>query len=256
MQVIIDNLLTNYSLAGKSGKYILLIHGWGSNQQAFDGISKVLSASYRIVSVDLPGMGGSQTPNDPWSLDDYCDFIVDFLDKINIKNIYSIIGHSNGGSIAIKLASTNRIKVKKLILLGSAGIRDQEKPKKRAIQLAAKVGKSALRIAPKILNRKLKNKLYKSIGSQALDNPLLEETFKKIVGEDVQESAQKITIPTLIIYGKNDQDTPSEYGKLFQAKIKESKLYIIDDAGHYVFIDKPKEVLNLINVFLKNKENH
>jgi pimeloyl-ACP methyl ester carboxylesterase len=122
--------------------------------------------------------------------------------------------------------------------------------------LAAKVGKSALRIAPKRLNRKLRNKLYKSIGSQALDNPLLEETFKKIVGEDVQESAQKITIPTLIIYGKNDQDTPSEYGRLLQAKIKESKLYIIDDAGHYVFIDKPKEVLNLINVFLNNKENH
>lgn len=255
MQIIVDNLLINYSVKGSSSDTILLIHGWGSSMEPFKVLSEELSSSYKVVSLDLPGMGNSQAPPAPWTLDDYCNLISDFLYKLKIKSLYSIIGHSNGGSIAIKMISNGLVETKGLILLGSAGIRDSKKLKKQTIKYVAKTGKQLLKFGPKSVQNKLKKELYKSVGSQALDNPLLEETFKNVVSEDIQSAANDITEPTLLIYGRDDGDTPPEYGKILNEAIKNSRLYIIEEAGHYVFIDKPQKVVRLINEFLKLNKN-
>lgn len=257
MQIIVDNILVNYQVSGSGSKIILLLHGWGSNSTAFSALSSELSKKYKIVALDLPGMGQSQLPPTAWNLDDYKNFVTSFLAKLNINKVYSIIGHSNGGSLAIKMAADKNLaanfKLSKLVLIGSAGIRYKQKLKKQIFKLIAKLGKGGLSILPLPASAKLKlkKKLYQAAGSEALDNPELEQTFRLVVGEDISPQAAKLKLPTLLIYGKQDADTPVEYGQILSSLIENSKLEVVEGGGHYIFLDQPKITLNLIEDFLK-----
>ena len=50
----------------------------------------------------MPGFGESDEQHTPWNLDDYIDFVIKFIESENLKEL-SIIGHSNGGRILIKM---------------------------------------------------------------------------------------------------------------------------------------------------------
>lgn len=257
MQIIVNNILTNYQISGSGSKTLLLLHGWGSSSQAFSSLTGKLSSKFKIISLDLPGMGKSEAPQQIWDLDNYKNFILAFLIKLNLQKLDVILGHSNGGTLAIKIASdqltTKNLKLSKLILVGSAGIRNQQETKKNIFKLVAKVGSAATSVLPASLQNKLKRKLYQAAGSEALDNPALEQTFRKVVEEDIQNLAGKIKIPTLIIYGEDDTDTPPQFGEILASEIQNAKLNIISGAGHYVFLDQPEKTLNLIERFINVK---
>lgn len=247
-QVVVNGLITNYSQAGE-GKVVVLLHGWGDDSSTYLRVQESLSSVYTTVAIDLPGFGGTQSPKDPWTLDDYAEFVAAFIDKKNIKP-FAIIGHSNGGAIAVRGVGNRNLKPKKLVLLASSGIRDQYKSKKKALRIVAKVGKLAVFPLPKTTKNKLKRSAYMSIGSDLFVAEHLQETFKNIVTDDVQKDAEKIEVPTLLVYGLNDSATPPEYGELLSSKIVGSKLSVIEDAGHFVHHDATDEVNQLIKLFL------
>src|ERR1035438_7465980 len=101
MQVVVDDLLTNCDLSGK-GKLILLLHGWGDNLQGLRHIQSTLSKKYQVLSVDMPGFGGTEAPKTFWNLDNYGYFIANVLAKLELDQPYAVIGHSNGGAVAIR----------------------------------------------------------------------------------------------------------------------------------------------------------
>ena len=195
MQIIVNKLLTNYRVSGR-GPNLLILHGWGSNQDVFEKLALSLRAKYQVISLDLPGMGKSEPPAEPWNLDDYKKFITSFLIKLKVKKLEVIIGHSNGGALAIKMTT------------------DQD------------------------LDAKLKTKVKK-------------RNWDLVVSEDISELSSKINIPTLLIYGEDDEATPPQYGQILHKQIKNSELEIVPDAGHYVFLDQSENTLNLIERFLK-----
>jgi pimeloyl-ACP methyl ester carboxylesterase len=79
----------------------------------------------------------------------------------------------------------------------------------------------------------------------------LQETFKRVVSDDVRGGAVSLNLPTLLIYGENDTATPPRYGKLLHDAIKHSKLVILPKTGHFLHLDKPVEVENLVKDFLQ-----
>ncbi|GAC1500147.1 MAG: hypothetical protein NVS1B10_03500 [Candidatus Saccharimonadales bacterium] len=81
--------------------------------------------------------------------------------------------------------------------------------------------------------------------------PELGETFKKTVAQDVQSDAKNIKIPTLLIYGQNDDAVPVADGRHYNHLIMDSKLEVLAGSGHFVHIDKTQEVNKLITEFLK-----
>lgn len=254
MQIIVDGLLTNYQISDSSKPSILMLHGWGSSSEAFKNLSLGLVKNYNVIALDLPGMGGSEAPNATWDLNDYKKFIVDFLAKLKIGSLYAILGHSNGGSLAIKIAADQKLitklKIKKLILIGSAGVRDKDRLKKKTFWIVAKGGKIFTSFLPSSVQLKLKRKLYSAAGSEALDNPILEKTFRKVVAEDIQSIASDVKLKSLLIYGDDDRDTPVSYGQILADLIPNSKLEIVKHAGHYVFLDQPEMTLSLVEDFL------
>jgi pimeloyl-ACP methyl ester carboxylesterase len=253
MQVVVNNLLVNYTKVGK-GPVVLGLHGWGDSLTTFNQLAKDLQSNYQFIALDLPGFGTSQIPAEAWGVGEYANFVGRWLKKLGIGKAKAIIGHSNGGAIAIYGISENLIQAEKLILLASAGVRDQKKGRKKLLRIVVGGGKAATAILPHKAKKKIKSKFYKSIGSEALLLPELEESFRRIVGEDVQGRAKKLSIPTLLIYGAKDKAVPLSYGQLLHDAIPHSKLEVLPNAEHFVHLEEAQKVSALVQQFLTRKK--
>ena len=249
MQIVVDGLLANYQRSGE-GKAVIILHGWGDSGKSWQTLAGELSKQYQVIVPDLPGFGGTQAPTSPWGLDDYAKFIEAFLKKLDIKDLYAIIGHSNGGAIAIRGLVANHFTADELILLSSAGIRGEYKGRNKALRYITKTGKVLTSPLPRSAKRKLRQQVYKTVGSDMLVAEHLQETFKKVVSDDVRGDASKIDVPTLIIYGEGDTQAPVRYGETFHELIDNSTLEVLPGAGHFVQLDRPDEVAHAIKEFL------
>ena len=250
MQIIVDDLAVNYRLNG-DGRIILLLHGWGDSLFTFDNLSKSLAVNNRVIALDLPGFGGSEAPKTVWGLDDYCNFLKHFLEKLGLGMPYAIIGHSNGGALAIRGLATKTLKAERLVLLAAAGVRDTHKVKKAATKAVAKVGKATSFWLPNQQRQKLRLKLYGTIGSDLMVMPKLQETFKKTVSQDVQADAARLNLKCLLIYADHDPAIPIEDGRIYNRLIKESNLVILTGNDHFIHHDQPEKIESLIKDFLK-----
>ncbi|MFA6184041.1 MAG: alpha/beta hydrolase [Parcubacteria group bacterium] len=237
--IIIQNLHIKYyqSRVIDKNNILIFLHGWGSQASHFQ---KTLAKCENFIAIDLPGFGDSEMPQTPWSLDDYANFVKDFLEKLEIRNPI-LAGHSFGGAIGIKYCAEGN-QIKKLILIGSAGIR-KKNIKKYIYFIIAKFFKLFFSLPGiqkvRIIARKW---FYKIIDSEDyINSGALKDTYLNVISEDLTDDLVKIIMPTVLIWGQNDTDTPSNNGKLMHQLIKNSQLYIIPKAGHYVFLDNEKD---------------
>src|SRR5436190_2312381 len=165
MNAVVDGLMTNYQKRGKGKKTIVLLHGWGANIDSFDKLSEYFVDKYTLLALDLPGFGGTQTPEQAWNLEHYAEFVASWLKKLKLSEPYALIGHSFGGSVAITGLARKNFTSQNLVLLASAGIRNKNPLKKHGLKLIAKTGKKSLYLLPVANRRKIRNKFYKTIGS-------------------------------------------------------------------------------------------
>ncbi len=249
MQVVVQGLLTHYSKRGQ-GPVMVFLHGWGSNAAVFDALSSKFSDSYTTIALDLPGFGSSQIPKTAWGLDEYAVFVAEFLQKLQIKDVAVLVAHSNGAAIAVKALSHELMQPKKLVIYGGAGIRQVQKGKKKFLRIMASAGKPVLMALPGSTRKKVRGKWYEAIGSEMLLVPEMEATFKKTVSEDVVSLTRNILIPTLLLYGENDEATPPLYGQIFFENFPNAQLEIVGNAGHFVFVDQQDVVIRLTKDFL------
>lgn len=247
MNVIVNGLMTNYLKAGR-GKPIVMLHGWADSAKTFAGMVEKLKPDYEIYALDLPGFGGTQAPAEAWDLNQYADFVNAWMNKLRLQP-YALTGHSYGGAVAIMVASQNS-SFKRLVLLASAGVRDKKRGRKLVMKTAAKVAKTPLYLLPEAKRRRVKQKLYGSIGSDIMLLPHMEATYRKMISQDVRQAARQIKLPTLLIYGANDGETPPVDGRLLHQAIAGSSLEIVD-GGHFIHQEKADAVASLMLKFLK-----
>ena len=253
--IIIKNCLVNYTNSGQGSaagsRCLLFLHGWRSNKEAWRQVVQLISQSagqqISIYTIDLPGFGASQIPKGVWGVGDYAEAVKEFIEKLELKNI-TIIGHSFGGRVGIKLAAKFPSLVSKLVLADSAGFA-MDSSRKNLMGTVAKIAKPFFK--PKFMQG-LRKQIYKTIGAEDyLATPELQQTFVKVTTEDLSADMKNIVCPTLIITGENDLDTPVEFGQRMNGLIKDSKFSVIKNAGHFSFMDKPQEFVNLLLDFIK-----
>jgi pimeloyl-ACP methyl ester carboxylesterase len=250
VNIVVDNLLTNYKLAGK-GRLVLLLHGWGDSSAGVAKLQEDLSAGYQVLALDLPGFGGTQAPAAAWDLDDYSRFVAGALEKLELKQPYAVIGHSNGGALAVRAVSLGVLNPRKLVLLAASGVRTNSQAKRLFLKIVAKTGNAATLWMPERYRRGLRKSLYGAAGSDMLVAPHLQDTFKKTVRQDVQGDAASIDTPTLLIYAAEDKAIPLADGRQYRDLIRGSRLEVIPEAGHFLHTDQPEKVAALIREFLK-----
>jgi len=156
MQKTVQGLNINYALEGE-GELVVLLHGWGSNIKLFDNLIHLLSPKYKVLAMDMPGFGQSDEPKEPWDVDNYVDFVLEFLKDFDCDKV-TLLGHSFGGRVIIKLNARENLpfKIQRIILVDSAGV----KPKKTFKQ---KVKQAVYKMTKKILMSKLFTKLFPAL---------------------------------------------------------------------------------------------
>lgn len=249
MKIVVENLAVEYQDSG-SGPVLLFLHGWKDTLHTFDSLIASLPKKWRVIALDMPGFGKTETPAQAWDLDNYVNWTRAFIKKMDISP-YCIVGHSFGGRVAIKGIGAGNLSAEKMILIGGAGISKQKSLRNRLVTFVAKAGKYLTILPPFILwRRKIKTALYSKIGSDYLGAGSLKETYLKIIKEDVRNYAEKITIPTLLIWGAEDSQTPVTDGRIFEGLISDSILKVIPETGHFVHQENPQLVATYIGEFL------
>lgn len=241
MNTIVDNINTNYIQVGQ-GTPILLLHGWGSSIEPFNRLINQLAPKYQVIALDLPGFGKTNEPPRPFNVDDYVDFTLHFLEMFHFQSV-SLIGHSFGGRIIIKMANRDLpFNIEKIVLIDSAGIKPTQNPKqskkqKRYQKLKALYSSKFIsKLFPNALER-LRVK-YGSADYVAA-SPMMRQCLVKVVNEDLSHLLPNIQAPTLLIWGENDTDTPLDNAKKMETTIPNAGLALIRNAGHFSFIDQP-----------------
>ncbi|MEG1457158.1 MAG: alpha/beta hydrolase [Bacilli bacterium] len=255
MEMEIDKLKIYYNIVGK-GSNILILHGWGVSMVPYEPVVKELSKNHKIYILDMPGFGNSEEPDKPWDVDDYTNFIIKFININNINDL-SIIAHSFGGRIAIKMCSKERdFTINKLVLMDSAGIKPKHNLyvtlKIKLYKLGKKIifNKYILKVFPRSLNN-IKNKL----GSQDYRNatPIMKETLVKTVIEDLKYLLKDIKIPTLLVWGTHDMETPYDDALVMEKEIPNAGIVKIEGAGHFSFLDNTSLVNKVLNNFFEEE---
>ncbi|MFH1401928.1 MAG: alpha/beta hydrolase [Parcubacteria group bacterium] len=232
---------------------LLILHGWGGSSDSWLRVQSILTKKgFKVIVPDLPGFGKSLTPPSPWGVKNYTDFVLKFVEEINLEDFF-LLGHSFGGRISVRLAAEHPEKIKGLILCDSAGIKPKMNLKTFLIFWLAKIGN--IIFTPKHLARFrdgirsvfysfLRNKDYvKAKGT-------MKETIKKVLAEDLSQDLPKIKVKTLIVWGEADKMVPLRYGRIFNEKIADSELKIIPKIGHSPHIEVPGRLAEIILNFL------
>lgn len=225
-----------YKRENKGGKTVLLMHGFGADSKAVDCLFYFLkNRGYDVISLDFAGFGQSDQPSGAWTIYDYADCVTTLISALCVNSV-TAIGHSFGGRVGIILASKNI--VDSLILIDSAGLKPKRNPLYYARIIIHKVRKKL-----KIPSSKAGSKDYRSLSVN------MRSTFVNVVNSHLDGLLSKIKVPTLILWGNKDKETPLYMAKKLNANIANSSLYVLD-GGHFSYIDSYIETCSHMENFL------
>lgn len=255
MFIDIDGIEVHYKDEG-SGKVILLLHGWGCDLSFYQKIQACLSEGFRVISVDFPGFGQTGEPPIAWGVDEYSRFILQFIKQLAIDEV-SLIGHSFGGRVIIKLASLYKeeININRIVLVDAAGIRPKKSLKSKIKIAAFKCGKKILSIPTiaKLYPDKLEELRSKS-GSADYNaaSPLMRQVLVKTVNEDLTPLISQIDRSTLLIWGELDTATPLKDAQKMNKLIQDSGLVVLKGGSHFAYIEQAGYVNVILTEFFKD----
>ncbi len=252
MIINIKGLNIEYTDSG-NGIPVLLLHGWGSSFDVYKGIISALSDRCRLVAMNFPGCGNSETMKKPWCLDDYCELVLEFMEKTGLFNPV-MIGHSHGGRVVLKIAASGMIDPSKIVLLDSAGLIPKKSLKQKFRAKSFKTIKRVLTL-PVIKNHSepLLDKARRHYGSADYNAApeVLRKTLVSLVNTDLRDILQNISCPTLLIWGDKDTATPLSDAKIIESLIPDAGLCVLEGTGHYSFCEKPYQAHAILRSFIK-----
>jgi len=227
----------NFVCYGKrKEKVIVFLHGWGGSINSFLAVAKRLACTgFHVLVLDFPGHGKSCEPNKAYCVEDYAKDVISLLVKEGYNNVF-FVAHSFGVRVAVKVAGGLKglqINILGLVLIGGAGL----KPR-RTLKYKIKVWKYK-RLKNLVREGKGDESCLRRFGSEDYKklSAVMKASFVKIVNEDLSCDARLIKVPTLLIWGRKDKDTPLYMGKRYARLIANSRL-LVYNTGHYCYIDE------------------
>lgn len=257
MQIEINNLKINYEKLGPDTKTnVVLLHGWGTNIKTWGPVLSEISKKLKTYAIDFPGFGESDKPDESYTVEDYSKIVYEFINRLNLEHVI-LVGHSFGGRVIIKLVGKLGYKPDKIILVDSAGIKPKKKIKTKLKELTFKfIKKCANLFLGKAKAKRIIDKYKNKMGSEDYKNAddTMKEVFKNVINEDLRQYLPNINVPTLLIWGDRDLDTPVADAKIMEELIPNAGLAIINGTGHFSFLENPNYFMIIVNKFLEGCE--
>jgi len=257
---------------------IVLLHGFNGSLFNFERLVPLLAKDFRLISIDLPGFGlTGAIPSANYTTESFMDTVTSLTNQLGIEK-FLIAGNSMGGGVAWRYTLEHPAKVEGLILLASSGVGSKEDVKKfeereNNTPIVWKLMDSDLLkkflhyYTPKFfategLKRSVydqqhanvdhANQFHDLVLLQGSRNAILSMTMggrRKMYGP---ESLSKITAPTLVIHGEEDNIIGFERSLVFKENINNSKIKIYSNVGHLPMYEEPVRTANDIIRFFQD----
>ena len=218
---------------------VLLLHGWGASAATFTPLLERMATPRRLLAPDLPGFGESPLGTGGWTTAAYAELLLDWLRGLQV-NRYSLLGHSYGGALAIRL-SGGAFPPDRLLLCAPSGIRPEAAAPPGLGVRAYKWMRAAAGALPPGPRRSFRSWLASRMGSAdyRAASPELRPTLVAAVREDLSLLASRLTLPTLIVWGSNDLELPLRpHAERLRGLIPGAELAVFGGSGHFPFLDQ------------------
>ncbi len=252
------------TVGAESNPPVLVLHGWGSSAELMMPLCEGLADNFRAYVVDLPGHGQSPPPPEPWGIEEHVELVRAFIrERIHSEEDASpvpIIGHSNGGRIALFLSSLPDASkwVDSLVLISPSGIPRRPSLVVRLKRMVARVLKAPLPLIPKPLRGPAEDWLRHSLLWRALGSSdykklqgVMRETFVRTVNSFVDDRLSQIHVPVVIFWGTADEAISEEQVCRLEEGIADAGLIRLEGSGHYGYLDDPNTVIAATQHFLQ-----
>ncbi|TXT67121.1 MAG: 2-hydroxy-6-oxo-6-phenylhexa-2,4-dienoate hydrolase [Promethearchaeota archaeon] len=265
-----------YEIKGE-GEPLILVHGFGADKEVWIAQFNPLTEHFKVIRFDNRGAGESERPDHPYTMEMFADDTAALMDHLNIQKAH-ILGWSLGGMIVQQFAVKYPEKINKIVLINTLpkwpgddkGLQVYQENeiqgyyKKRENPRAAYFNGAKLgfyRTFRKEMIQNPKKKFYGlfsaedliRISAHNLSRPQdIKNQIHALSRYDVVEDLSKIQNETLILAAEKDRLTPKSMNELIHAHIPNSKLIVIEKAGHESPREKAPEVNQHIILFLKS----
>lgn len=272
MHVEVNGVRLFYNDSGGNGVPLVLIPGLGTTHMFFAGLVERLSARYRVIGLDLRGVGQSDRVKQVYSMEGWADDIAAVLDHLGIKTAH-ILGSSLGGCVAQVFAHLHARRTSSLILTATFSEIDPmlELNYRVRIELIRQTGMSQL-LADLAVTSLFGRTFFASPQGKAVaantlnmiranDIDIYIEHLTAVLrygrceaGQDraapFTQNLKDIKNPTLILCGDEDVLTVPKFSKIMAANLPAAKLVVQTGCGHLNIIEKVDECAALILEFL------
>ncbi|MGI0082199.1 MAG: alpha/beta fold hydrolase [Nitrosopumilaceae archaeon] len=267
---MIDKVLVNgtklyYADTGddKSTNTITLIHGFPFSHEMWKQQIELLKKNHRVIAYDIRGHGKSEVGDGQYTLELFVDDLIGLLDHLRIEKTI-VCGLSMGGYIALRAVERNPERFKALVLCDTSSLADSNEAKLKRASSIKTIKNNGVQVfvegfvkaifSPKSLSAKIS--AVEIIKNMILSNSTIGicGTLLALAGRtDTTNSLSKITIPTLILVGENDNVTPLTLSQLMHEKIPNSEFHVVKDAAHMSNLENTTEFNQYLINFLNQK---
>jgi len=254
---------TTYLSAGQ-GDPVILLHGNIMNGISWFPVIGPLSSRFMVIAPDIVGYGESDKPPAPYDSHYYCSWLSDFMDALGLQKA-NVVGHSQGGAIALRYALDYPERLEKLAIVDSAGLVSLESLGGLFAMIwyiLCPSQKASIRISKYMLHNH-----EESIGLEALRKYCIEVSrmpgarraallSNKLGSLISPEQLGIISHETILIWGDQDNFYSVSQAKDAHKSVPRCQIRIISNSGHIPFFDQPKEFNNvLLRFLLSNNQN-
>jgi pimeloyl-ACP methyl ester carboxylesterase len=258
---------------GGEGEAVVLIHGLAGNSRTWKDVMPALARRYDVIAPDLLGHGESAKPMGDYSLGAHASGLRDLLLTLGVTHA-TIVGHSFGGGVAMQFAYQHPEMCDRLVLVGSGGLGREVSWLLRLVTLPLaeqtmplifqrRVAEAGLSVSRFLRRRGLSaphlGEMWRSYTSLAgAEN---RKAFVRTIRTVIEPGGQTVSaldrlylaahVPTLIVWGANDQIIPVSHAHTAHEAIAGSRLVILPDLGHFVHTQAPERFVEVLVDFLE-----
>ena len=241
-----------------AGRDLVVLHSLLTDRRAFDPVLDALAARFRVTLFNLPGFHGSEPVMAPL-MDAYAARIQDGFMEFGIGSDAVLVGNGFGGTVALAFALAHPHCVGKLVLCDAApGFPEEGKQAFRV--MAEKVGSDGLDAIADIAANRVFHPAYLAQHPGAVEERravLLEidpAAFRAactiLVDADLVPLLPRLKVPTLVLCGALDQETPPALNRLIADRVPGARYVELPGCGHCPPLEQPQAFLAAIGDFV------